>query len=286
MTFTEKALVIPCGADQLVGIVTRPERPASLGLVVVVGGPQYRVGSHRQFVLLARCLASAGYAVLRFDYRGMGDSSGETRNFDNVQEDIAQAMDALQAQCPEVKRIVLWGLCDGASAVLLQASKSVDARTVGLCLLNPWVRSEATLARTHLKHYYLARVVQVDFWRQLLRGEFAWRQALQGFWGNLTARRASTQSGLVQDAPFQRRMAQALRAFKGQVLLILSTNDYTAKEFLECAKSDPDWRGLLGLPSLRRVDVAGADHTFSQAEWRASTEQSLLNWMDVLKASP
>ncbi len=286
MTFTEQALVIPCGADQLVGIVTRPERPANLGLVVVVGGPQYRVGSHRQFVLLARCLASAGYAVLRFDYRGMGDSSGEARNFDDVHEDITLAMDALQAQCPDVKRIVLWGLCDGASAVLLQGSKSADARTVGLCLLNPWVRSEATLARTHLKHYYLARLVQVDFWRQLVLGEFAWRRALQGFWGNLTAWRADTQPDFAQAVPFQQRMAQALREFKGQVLLILSTNDYTAKEFLECAKSDPDWRGLLDRLGLQRVDVAGADHTFSQTEWRVSTEQSLLNWMNVLKDSP
>ena len=39
-------------------------------MVIVVGGPQYRAGSHRQFTLLARHIAAAGYPVLRFDARG------------------------------------------------------------------------------------------------------------------------------------------------------------------------------------------------------------------------
>lgn len=285
MKFAEEALVIPCGDDRLLGIVTRSVQPANLGLIVVVGGPQYRVGSHRQFVLLARCLASAGYTVLRFDYRGMGDSSGEARTFDDVHDDIAAAIDMLQARCPHVERVVLWGLCDGASAALLQVNKSADRRIVGLCLLNPWVRSEATLARTQLKHYYLERLIQANFWHQLLRGEFAWRRAFQDFWGNLTAWRSATQPQLARDAPFQQCMALAWGQFKGQILLILSTNDYTAKEFLECAKSDPHWRGLLERPGLQRVDVAGADHTFSNEQWRASTEHALLHWMHALRDS-
>ena len=48
----------------------------------MVGGPQYRVGSHRQFTLMARAFAAAGYPVLRFDYRGIGDSEGESRGFE------------------------------------------------------------------------------------------------------------------------------------------------------------------------------------------------------------
>jgi alpha/beta superfamily hydrolase len=49
-------------------------------VLVIVGGPQYRAGSHRQFTLLARSLAEQGFAVLRFDYRGMGDSTGAMRD--------------------------------------------------------------------------------------------------------------------------------------------------------------------------------------------------------------
>jgi dipeptidyl aminopeptidase/acylaminoacyl peptidase len=61
MRFSEEAVPFACAGDMLMGILTRPEAPAQTGVVVVVGGPQYRVGSHRQFVLLSRELAAAGY---------------------------------------------------------------------------------------------------------------------------------------------------------------------------------------------------------------------------------
>lgn len=60
------------------------EHEVPLGLLMVVGGPQYRVGSHRQFVLLARDLAAAGIPVFPFDYRGMGDSTGQARDFEGI----------------------------------------------------------------------------------------------------------------------------------------------------------------------------------------------------------
>ena len=72
MNYTEETTVFACAGDTLMGILAKPETPADTGVIVIVGGPQYRVGSHRQFVLLSRALAAAGYAVLRFDYRGMG----------------------------------------------------------------------------------------------------------------------------------------------------------------------------------------------------------------------
>ena len=61
MNVRESACLFPCEGEELVGIVAEPEAPlGDLGVFVVVGGPQYRVGSHRQFVLLARHLAGLG----------------------------------------------------------------------------------------------------------------------------------------------------------------------------------------------------------------------------------
>ncbi len=271
-----------CQGEAMLGLVSQPEKPSALGVVILVGGSQYRVGSHRQFVLLARSLAHAGFAVLRFDYRGMGDSAGGPRSFEAVDSDIAVAMDALQRACPSVKRVVLWGLCDGASAALLYSGMHADARLAGLCLLNPWVRSEATLARTRIKHYYSGRLMQADFWRSIWHGEYAWRPSLRALWQNLQTWRQSPLAGT--DMTFQRRMALALRHFKGAVLLVLSDCDYTAKEFLECALTDADWRGLLQRPGLTRVDVADADHTFSRAAWRCAVEQAVLDWMQALES--
>lgn len=279
--FTEHVLTMQCQDAVLLGVISKPDCALKLGVIVVVGGPQYRAGSHRQFVLLARCLAQAGYPVLRFDYRGMGDSEGTVQNFDTIDDDISAAIDALQVACPEVERVVLWGLCDGATASVLYCGATQDVRVAGLCLLNPWVRSDATLAKTHLKHYYSDRLLQGAFWRKLLAGELDMLRAIRGLWANVKASRQHPQTQ-ARLQPFQDRMAMALRHFSGSVLLILSANDYTAKEFVEYASSDPMWRGILERPRLQRVEISGADHTFSSQQWRGAAEQAVLNWMASL----
>ena len=58
MTAAEQAFTFGAGPASLIGVLHHAQAPGnSRGVVVVVGGPQYRVGSHRQFVLLARALA-------------------------------------------------------------------------------------------------------------------------------------------------------------------------------------------------------------------------------------
>lgn len=282
MSFTEHVVTMQCVGDALLGIVAKPDCSLKLGVIVVVGGPQYRAGSHRQFVLLARCLAHAGYPVMRFDYRGMGDSGGAVRNFDAVDDDIATAIDALKAACPEVERVVLWGLCDGATASALYCGATQDARVVGLCLLNPWVRSEVTLARTHLKHYYGKRLFHREFWRKLFAGKFDPLRAIKGLWANVQTSRRLPHTQAISE-PFQDRMAAALQHFKGEVLVVLSENDYTAKEFVEYASTDPLWQGTLERNGLQRVEIAGADHTFSSQQSRFAAEQAVLNWLITLK---
>ena len=281
MQFNERAVLMKCQGDALVGVLSLPAKPSALGLIVVVGGPHYRVGSHRQFVLLARRLAAAGYPVLRFDYRGMGDSEGEARSFETVDKDIETAIDSLKQACPELQGVVLWGLCDGAAASLLYCGARRDARVLGLCLLNPWVRSEATLARTHLKHHYGARLLQAEFWKKVLTGNFELGRSVKELWGNVKVSHGRVY-GKSQDTRFQSRMAMALSWFPGRVLLVLSENDFTAKEFLEAIGSDLAWSGLLQRPGLQRVDIAGADHTLSRKQWQAAAEQAVLNWMETI----
>src|SRR3954462_4049615 len=148
MTITRQPVAFACGQDWLLGLITRPENPRSRGVLIVVGGPQYRAGSHRQFVLLANDLALQGYAVMRFDYRGMGDSTGEPRTFETVGDDLRAAVDHFLAQVPEVAEVAIWGLWDAASATLFYAHQ--DPRVTGIVLLNPWARSAQGEARTFL----------------------------------------------------------------------------------------------------------------------------------------
>ena len=285
MSTDERALVFDCAGDEMLGVVTAPAAGATttaIGVVVVVGGPQYRAGSHRQFVQLARALAADGHSVMRFDVRGMGDSAGAQRDFKTLDDDIAAAIDALIVHDPSLQRIVLWGLCDGASAALLYLQRRPDPRVKALCLLNPWVRSEATLARAHVQHYYLRRLLQPAFWAKLIRGGVRWG-AVSELAGKLvqTFRSADTAAaaGAGAQLPFQSAMAHALLGFDGAVLLLLSADDYTAKEFTIHAQSDRIWCQALARPTLQQVTLADADHTLSAASARQLAETAIRNWL-------
>jgi exosortase A-associated hydrolase 1 len=282
MSFSEQVVTFACAGDQMFGIVALPAQPEKTGVLLMVGGPQYRVGSHRQFLLLSRALAAAGYPTMRFDYRGMGDSEGDLRHFEAVSDDIAAAIAAFQAHSPQVTKIVLWGLCDAASSALLYWNAVRDARVGGLVLLNPWVRSETSLARAHIKHYYGQRLLQAEFWRKLLTGKLGLGRAIGGFLASLySARQDHRGAAQAENLSFQQKMVRGLGAFPGPVLLLLSGNDYTAKEFLETVKADAVWAAALVQPSVTRIDIAEADHTFSTAEWRGQVETITRQWLET-----
>jgi hypothetical protein len=84
---------------------------------------------------------------------------------------------------------------------------------------------------------------------------------------------------------FQDRMAGGLRDFPGPVLLILSGDDLTAKEFLEYARSGPGWQGLLERSGLERCDFPGVDHTFSNAGAANEVEARTLSWLVAVAGS-
>ena len=284
---SEQAMRIACGDDAMIGILARPQQPAAVGVVIIVGGPQYRAGSHRQFTLLSRHLAAAGHAVLRFDCRGMGDSGGEARDFLGISADIEAAIEALRASVPEVQQVVLWGLCDAATAALLYIDEQPRSTVAGLCLLNPWVRSAQTQAAVQVKHYYTRRLADRAFWLKLLRGQVG-AGRLAEFWRSLRTMR-SRGPGARAVAPaalsFQHRMARAWRNARCPLLLVLSGQDLTAREFTEALASDPAWQGALTHPLLTRVDLDDADHTFSNAAARDAVAQATTAWLRPLGAT-
>ena len=53
---------------RMAGILSLPDAPGPRGVLIVTGGPQYRIGSHRQFVLLARAQAAILTAVLVLEH--------------------------------------------------------------------------------------------------------------------------------------------------------------------------------------------------------------------------
>jgi uncharacterized protein len=280
MNVQERAIHIPGPTADMLGIVSMsmPGAPRKrIAVVVVVGGAQYRVGSHRQFVQLARRLAAAGHPVLRFDLPGMGDSPDEPIPFEETSAHIGVAIDAVFNNCPGVDGVVLWGLCDGASASLLYANITQDKRLFGLALLNPWVRSEASMARAHVKQYYRLRLMEPAFWKKLIGGRVGW-PALQALGKNLRAMRRGNHAPL----NFQDAMANGWQNFKGPILLMLSERDLTAKAFQEHALADTHWAGALERPQLSLHSIKGADHTCSSATASRQMESLVMQWLSRL----
>jgi len=93
--------------NRLAGTLTHPGSTGPFpGVILVAGaGPHDRDGTfmnHRPLLVLADHLTKSGFAVLRFDERGIGGSSGNfaSATADELAGDIAAAMEALRAHGP------------------------------------------------------------------------------------------------------------------------------------------------------------------------------------------
>lgn len=129
-------LTFDCGKSSLAG--TLDTANSATGLLVVTGGNELRAGAFSGQAALAARIAAAGIPVFRFDRRGVGDSGGENLGFLKSGPDIAAALAAFKAIAPQVHRVVGYGNCDAASALMLGGGCGCDA----LVLANPWTIEE------------------------------------------------------------------------------------------------------------------------------------------------
>ncbi len=275
-----------CQDAELAGVIHRGNTHSPLGvLIVVAGGPQYRVGAHRQFVSMARMFAANGYPVMRFDLRGMGDSSGAHVGYEQSGPDVRAAIDTFFRYEPQLKEVALFGECESASGILFYASQ--DARVHRIALANPWVRTPGVQAEAILKHYYLDRLWSREFWLSVRAGEYKFAASVRSFISvfaaflrnRLKPRKAAREQEEFDNLPLPSRTAEGLRRFRGSVLVLLSGRDLIAREFDDVTKSSPAWQGLMADKRVTRKLIADADHTFSKPDVKAEAQRTLLDWL-------
>lgn len=278
--YREQGVVFECGENRLVGIVASPVVHTDIGVLILVGGPQYRVGSHRQFTLLARSLAEAGIASLRFDFTGMGDSEGAKREFDRTEEDIEAAIDALVAAAPTIRRVVLWGLCDAASSAMMFGYR--DPRVTGMILLNPWVHSGTYSPQVKLAHYYRPSLGRKEQWRRLLQGQIRLEAFKELAADTLALLKRSTKASRQADGrTFIEKMLYGLQQFRHDTLIVLSDADLTAREFSTLIARDSLWNAAMSRPAIAIHTVTDADHTFSQKSWKDEVSRMTIEWVSA-----
>lgn len=273
--YTEQGSVFECGQDRLLGITTLPEEPADIGVLILVGGPQYRVGSHRQFTLLARSLGEEGIASFRFDFSGMGDSEGDRSDFDRTEDNIFAAIDAFLESANGVSRVVLWGLCDAASSAMIFAHR--HPKVAGMILLNPWVHGGEYAPDFKLEHFYRPLLSGGNTWRNLVSGRDRIIPTLKELGRDTLALVDKRASSSYQ--PFVQQMLEGLQQFEHAVLIVLSEADLTASEFTSLVASDAQWQKATGEPQVETRTVSAADHTFSRASWKEEVARMTAEWV-------
>lgn len=221
-----------CDGAKLCG--TLDPAPAATGLLIVTGGNELRSGPWGSQAELAVRIAATGFPVLRFDRRGVGDSEGENSGFTTSAQDIAAALVAFRAHLPRLKRVVAYGNCDAASALMLAGGEGCDA----LVLANPWTyEPELTIEAqpesglepvamppSAVRAHYLRRLTSPGAIWRLLTGKV-----------ELGKLASSLVDAVKPDAPpstLAQQMAAGIAGFDRPVTILLAERDRTAQAFL------------------------------------------------------
>ena len=226
---TRRHIAFDCNGDQLIGTLDPAAAPA--GLLIVTGGNELRCGPYGSHAELAQKICAAGFPVLRFDRRGVGDSSGFNAGFSQNADDIAAAIAAFRSAFPRLKHIAAYGNCDAASALMLAQGQGCDA----LVLANPWTFEPEAEAEPEaepqpqmtpgaIRAHYLRRLTDPRALLRLLSGKVKVRQM------------AGSLADAIKPAPppgsLAQNMAAGLAQFSGAVTLLIAEHDRTGQTFL------------------------------------------------------
>jgi alpha/beta superfamily hydrolase len=150
--YEEFPVWIPAGEERLCGVVCTPaDEIADLGVVLLTGGNYTRAHRNRMWVRAARELAGHGVASLRFDYHGVGDSTGEVELQLEVplEADACGAADLLRS-ATGVSRLAFVATCFGGRTAMAAAAQREDVVSVTvfpLPILIPAAATKAPLRR-------------------------------------------------------------------------------------------------------------------------------------------
>ena len=242
---SRRHITFPCEGSTLAA--TLDGAPGRTGLLIVTGGNETRAGAWNGQAILAHRIARAGFPVLRFDRRGVGDSEGANGGFRSSAPDIAAALAAFRRECPQVGRVVALGNCDAAAALMLAVGGGADA----LVLSNPWtIEDEAAEAPAEVvRDHYRRRLADPAAILRLLTGKVSLARLARGL---VAALRPAPKA----PAGLAAELAAGLSRFTGPVRILIAGRDRTGLVFLSrWDKADPRIR-----------TCAGATHSFVEPE--------------------
>jgi dienelactone hydrolase len=240
-----EAVAIDGPLGTLRGLLHRPTGEGRAPVVVLLHGyTGQHVEDHRLFVQMARRLAEAGFAVLRFDFYGSGDSDGDFEEFTVHTEvaDCAAALDWLTRQPGiDTNRIAILGLSLGGCVTALLAGQ--DPRVKAVVFWNA-----VALPNQHFN-------------------DIATEGPFTGVVGGLRVGPNFLPTFTALD------IAGTLRRYAGPGLVIQATAD----EAVTQTEAETLHAALAARGTLRQIE--GADHTFRRPDWRQELFDVTTRWL-------
>jgi uncharacterized protein len=300
VSFTNEA------GHRLFGTLHLPGTPnrALPAVVLLSPGIKMRVGPGRLYVPLTELMNSLGYAVLRFDYHGLGDSEGELTetlladvyNHIEVGRYVGDALCALRwlREQHGYRRFMLGGLCGGAITALLTAER--DASVESLLALGMTVTlasNSATpakyLTRAQLdsrRQGYYRRLLQPKSWLRLLtfQSEYAviWRSMKRLFIKEAPPAAVNSSAALDQRGNANPLFPTAYFAFLqrgGKVLMIFSEKDRVQSEYEEKFVAFHQQQLAHYQRQIDQHVIPGANHVLTFHEWRDQMLDKARAWL-------
>ncbi len=289
--FTEHPIRFGAG-QRLFGMLCRPRSETLPGFVLVIGtaGGTCHHGNARFTVLLARRLAEAGYASLRMDYAGIGESVSDQPTHvyaTDRRTDVAEAIEALQLE--GFSRFGAGGLCSGAFHSL-QASLA-DRRIETLVMLNPstfsWSKDQDFAkfiqSSTRSTGFYMETMMGRKGWKRLLRGELDVFKAIRTVWSHMARRLRALGSHAAERAGWQGpgatpRQAMARVSARGvRTLVVIGTIDAGADVLKAHFGSGGHW--LAALPGTTLRLTLRVDHALTRVFMQEAIAATLIDFL-------
>lgn len=247
---------IPCAGETLAATFDSAE--GSTTLLIVSGGNEIRSGAHAGMAYLALRIAEQGFPVLRYDRRGIGESTGQNSGFLGSAADIAEAVKFLRHD-QQVRKIVAFGNCDAATALALFGP---EAGIDGYILANPWVietgseaddDDEPTISSAAIRARYWNRIKNPRSIIDLLSGKIDLKKLLKGL------RQASRSE---DNSALSLRLRDALSRLEEDTHIVLAKRDTTARAFL-AAWNSADFELLRKKSAITVETLDSASHSFA-----------------------
>ena len=190
---TEEPVSFLSNRQDLHGILVMPAATLRGALLCSHGWSGNRCGPAGLLTEMSRNLARAGFAVLRFDFAGRGESCGEglQSTLLSMADDLTAASEILRKRTG-LKQVLYLGLCSGGNVVVGALKRLPEAKALILLSVYPFSDGD-TFSRDlnrffHFLRVYWQKALHPQTWRRLAKGDIRLGQVLRVIFSPLLKR--------------------------------------------------------------------------------------------------